>query len=65
MGTYSCDKFVTKPYISSSNYLLKMSNYEKKDYWVEEWKIIFWNFIKKNIDKLKKIPRLSLLINKL
>ena len=38
---------VTKPYISSSNYILKMSNYPKGD-WTEIWDGLFWRFIQKN-----------------
>lgn len=38
---------VTKPYISSSNYLLKMSNYPKGE-WTEIWDGLFWRFIKKH-----------------
>lgn len=35
---------VTKPYISASNYLLKMSNYGKGD-WTEVWDGLFWRFL--------------------
>ena len=35
----------TKPYISGSNYILKMSNYQKSD-WVEIWDGLFWRFLK-------------------
>ena len=41
-----------KPYISSSNYILKMSNY-KKDEWCNVWDILYRNFIKNKKDKLK------------
>lgn len=40
-------EIVTKPYISSSNYILKMSNYPKGD-WVEIWDGLFWRFLKKH-----------------
>lgn len=38
---------VTKPYISSSNYILKMSNYPKGE-WTEIWDGLFWRFLKKH-----------------
>lgn len=37
----------TKPYISASNYILKMSNYPKGD-WTEVWDGLFWRFIHKH-----------------
>ena len=42
-----------KPYISSSNYLLKMSNYKKGE-WSEEWNDKYNKFLKKNKKKLWK-----------
>lgn len=42
-----------RPYISSSNYVLKMSNYKKED-WVDEWDKLYDDFIKKNKKKLYK-----------
>lgn len=38
---------VTKPYISASNYILKMSNYPKGE-WTEIWDGLFWRFLKKH-----------------
>lgn len=37
----------TKPYISSSNYILKLSNYPKGD-WTDIWDGLFWRFLKKH-----------------
>ena len=38
----------TKPYISSSNYLLKMSNcYKKSDSWCAIWDGLYWRFLDK------------------
>ncbi len=37
----------TKPYICSSNYILKMSNYPKGD-WTEIWDGLFWRFVCKH-----------------
>ena len=41
-----------KPYLSSSNYILKMSNY-KKDSWCDEWDKLYHNFMYKKKAKLK------------
>ena len=38
---------ITKPYISSSNYILKMSNYPKGE-WTEIWDGLFWRFVHKH-----------------
>lgn len=38
---------VTKPYISSSNYILKMSNYPRGE-WTEVWDGLFWRFLQKH-----------------
>lgn len=51
----------TKPYISSSNYLMKMSNYPKGD-WQMIWDGLFWRFMHVQRDYLKSNPRLSMLI---
>jgi deoxyribodipyrimidine photolyase-related protein len=42
-----------KPYITSSNYILKMSNYKKGE-WSEKWNQLYHNFLKKNKKKLWK-----------
>ncbi len=39
--------FATKPYISGSSYLKKMSNYPKGD-WEATWTALYWHFIKKH-----------------
>jgi deoxyribodipyrimidine photolyase-related protein len=42
-----------KPYITSSNYILKMSDY-KKDEWCQEWDEMYRDFLKKHKKKLWK-----------
>jgi deoxyribodipyrimidine photolyase-related protein len=42
-----------RPYISSSNYILKMSNYKRGD-WCDKWDMAYRNFIADNKKKLKK-----------
>jgi deoxyribodipyrimidine photolyase-related protein len=51
----------TKPYISSSNYIMKMSNYRKGD-WQETWDGLFWTFMDKHRDFFLSNPRLGMLI---
>lgn len=64
MSQYSYSEMMTKPYISSSNYILKMSNYEE-DSWCEEWDGLYWNFIKKHEDKISSINRMSFMTSTL
>ena len=52
----------TKPYISGSNYIIKMSNYPKGD-WTEIWDALFWNFIDENQAFFRKNPRLGMMLN--
>ena len=53
--------FATKPYISGSNYIMKMSNY-KKGSWQEPWDGLFWRFMHVNRDFFLKNPRLGMLV---
>lgn len=46
-------KTMRRPYISSSNYILKMSNYKRGD-WCDVWDEAYRNFIKSNKQKLWK-----------
>ena len=48
---------VTKPYISSSNYILKMSNYPRGP-WCDIWDALYWRFIHKHRNFFSKNPRL-------
>ncbi len=56
--------FATKPYISGSNYLKKMSNYPKGP-WMEIWDGLFWRFMNVQRDMFSKNPRMSMLIRTL
>ncbi len=56
--------FATKPYISGSNYILKMSDYGKGS-WQIVWDGLFWNFMNKRRDFFSKNPRLSMLVRNL
>ena len=52
----------TKPYISGSNYVLKMSDF-KKGSWCEIWDGLFWRFMDVHRSFFKKNPRLGMLVN--
>ena len=51
----------TKPYISGSNYVLKMSNYKKGD-WQATWDGLFWRFMNTHRDFFLSNPRLGMLV---
>ncbi|MBL6871935.1 MAG: cryptochrome/photolyase family protein, partial [Flavobacteriales bacterium] len=52
----------SKPYISSSNYIIKMSNYKKGE-WCKIWDGLFWNFMDKQRAFFLKNPRMRMLIS--
>ncbi|MFB6246003.1 MAG: cryptochrome/photolyase family protein [Candidatus Pacearchaeota archaeon] len=58
MSQYSFEGMMTKPYISSSNYIKKMSNYSKGE-WQEKWDGLFWKFIKNHKKELSSIYRMA------
>lgn len=57
----------TKPYISGSSYILKMSDFKKDKYnvkdvnmaWNKIWDALFWNFVGTHFEKLKSEGRLG------
>jgi deoxyribodipyrimidine photolyase-related protein len=51
----------TKPYISGSNYLMKMSDY-KKGNWQPIWDGLFWRFMHTHRDFFLRNPRLGMLV---
>lgn len=51
----------TKPYISGSNYILKMSDY-KKGAWSDIWDALFWNFVHKHKKYLKENARMNFIV---
>ena len=59
MGTYADGGiFSTKPYICGSNYILKMSNYQKGE-WCDIVDGLYWRFVDKHFDRIKNNHRLS------
>ena len=52
--------FATKPYISGSNYLRKMSDYPRGE-WEEIWTALYWSFIDRHRDLFESNYRLSMM----
>jgi len=52
-----------KPYISSDNYILTMSNYSKKNDWGDIWKSLYYHFMEKHQAILQKTPYGRNLVN--
>lgn len=52
--------FATKPYISGSNYLKKMSDYKSGD-WEETWTALYWRFIGTHHEFFMSNHRLSMM----
>jgi len=76
MSQYSSDKIkiMTKPYLSSSNYIKNMSNFKlneyaqiiingKNYYWNEIYDSLYYNFINKNKNILKKFYSIGYIIS--
>ena len=51
----------TKPYISGSNYLMKMGDYKKGE-WQAVWDGLFWRFMDKHRAFFLQNPRLGMLV---
>lgn len=52
----------TKPYISGSNYVLKMSNHKKDEQWTSVWDALFWRFMHVHRGFFLSNPRLGMLV---
>lgn len=50
---FFCNPTMRRPYISSYNYILKMSNYKRAD-WCDKWDILYKEYVAKNKKKLWK-----------
>ncbi|QTE36469.1 cryptochrome/photolyase family protein [Mucilaginibacter gossypii] len=66
-NTYGMTQFadgglmMTKPYISGSNYLLKMGDWKKGD-WQDTWDGLFWRFMHVHRNFFSQNPRLGMLV---
>ena len=56
--------FATKPYLSGSNYVRKMSDYRKGP-WCEIWDGLFWSFIKRHEGFFRGQYRLAMMARNL
>jgi len=64
MSQFACgDLMTTKPYFSSSNYLLNMG--VESGEWKETWDALFYMFLKKHRKLIVQNPRLGVLIQNL
>ena len=58
MSQYSTEpkkiKIMTRPYLCSSNYIFKMSDFKKDGYWDIIMNALYYRFVSKNYDMLKK-----------
>jgi deoxyribodipyrimidine photolyase-related protein len=52
----------TKPYLSSSNYLLKMSNFSPDPAWTQVWDALYWRFVSKNAAWMLRNPRSAMMV---
>jgi deoxyribodipyrimidine photolyase-related protein len=43
-----------RPYVSSANYIINMSNYKRSESWVEKWNSVYRKFVNTHRNKLKK-----------
>ncbi|MFB6215416.1 MAG: cryptochrome/photolyase family protein [Candidatus Aenigmatarchaeota archaeon] len=64
MSQYTWPEMMTKPYISSSNYIRKMSNYSGGN-WEDYWDGLYWSFINRHKDKIEDIPRMGFMVSHL
>jgi len=63
MSQYASDIMTTRPYFSSSNYIIKMCNFVKKGDWCIIWDSLYYSFINENIELFKKNYAISQQVN--
>jgi deoxyribodipyrimidine photolyase-related protein len=54
----------TKPYISGSSYVLKMSNF-KKGAWTAVWDGLYWSFVAKHRSFFEQNPRMKVMASQI
>lgn len=65
MSQYAAGNIMTtKPYFSSSRYILSMSNF-KKGLWCDIWDALYWTFIYEKREIISKNPRLAIMVSML
>lgn len=51
--------FATKPYISGSSYVLKMSDWPKGE-WCDVWDGLYWGFLERHRERFAQHPRMAM-----
>lgn len=64
MSQYADPRIMTKPYISSSNYIQKMSHYSSGE-WCDVWDGLYWNFISQHRSKIEENNRMGFMVSTL
>ena len=54
-------RMTTKPYISGSSYVLKMSDF-KKGPWCAIWDALYWRFVDRHADFFAANPRMAMMV---
>ena len=62
MSQFAAGELITtKPYISGSNYIIKMSDYQNDD-WAEVWDALYWTFVRDHKILLEANYRSSMVV---
>lgn len=64
----AAEAITTKPYVSGSNYVLKMSDFSKRDGeagWADAWDALYWQFVDDHRDGFAANPRTSMAVRTL
>lgn len=64
MSQFVAPCFATKPYISGSSYILRMSDYPKGE-WCETWDGLYWRTIERMRESLARNHRMSMMLSQL
>lgn len=56
------EAITTKPYVSGSNYLRKMSDLPKGD-WADQWDALYWTFIRDHREVFEANPRARMVVS--
>ena len=55
---------MTKPYITTGNYIVKMSDYKKDPKWMKLWEALYYCFLEDNEERLMAFPRVGGIMRK-
>ena len=57
------EAITTKPYVSGSNYLKKMTDFSTAGEWTADWDGLYWTFVRDHLDVFAGNPRSSMISN--